>query len=69
MSVNLSVLTMRINLPCGEVTASPIASHDAASEPTVVLPPLDTLSLADVPDVDLGVLREAEQLTRAVSPS
>lgn len=37
-----------------------------ASEAAVVLPPIDTLPLADVPNVHPGVLREAEQLARAV---
>jgi hypothetical protein len=55
--------------PYGEITASLVTSHDAASKPTLVLPPLDTLSLTDVPDVDLGVLCKAEQLAWSLSPS
>lgn len=59
----------RKDRPYGEVPASLIASHDAASKTALVLPALDTPALTDVPDVHLRIFRETEQLALALSRS
>ena len=58
-------LPRKENAPDGEIRAPPVAVHNPAPEPALVLPPFDTAPLAHVPDIHLRVLGEAEQRAQA----